>query len=217
LALLVVVALWVAVSLPLALLIGRGLRALGGRALADEVELYLRRMATPRTRRWTIGNVATVLVLAFVLAAAAGQRLPTPPRVLDPEGVASFLYGSPGRTPTPPSAAARLRQPSTTATATTEATTAVTTDAAAGTTTSSTTVDGVAGKKTTRALATPTTVPVDRSEPGEEQIDTTTSTSSTTSTSTSTSTSTTVVTDPTTTTTTTTTEPEPPEEPTGGN
>jgi hypothetical protein len=213
-ALLKFVALWVAVSLLLALALGRALRELGGRALADEVEAYLRRIARPRVRARrssALTSIITVGMLTLAAGAAAGRHLPPP----------SIVFGDGAN----PSSSTRT----TTAPADEQRSSAAASEAAQDGTTTTTTVETLGSND-----ATSTTVPESDRPAGatKERSETATpngraeredhtaddEVAATTTTSTSTTTTSTTLGTPSGTTTTTTTEPPPPtEDPGPGN
>ena len=211
-ALLKFVALWVAVSLLLALALGRALREMGGRALADEVEAYLRRMARPRTsarRSGAVTSIITVGVLTLAAGAAAGRHLPPPSFVFGD----AASHGSPTRTTEAPIGATSGATPAKTSGASTPTTTTGDDAAALDVAEPTTTVPGDEHPKAkTKARDEDGSPVVEDADPGastEEATDVTTTTS--------TSTTSTTLGTPSGTTTSTTEPPPPPEDPAAGN
>lgn len=208
-ALLVIIGLWVAVSLPLALVVGRAFREAGGRAFADEVELYLRRITrTPRRRSTVLGNATTAAMLAVaLLLAAAGSRLPMPSVAGAPGDAVAFLRGSsdhgPSRQHAPTAnagAGARARPPAPRA----PALHGPLVDPLPTPSAATVPADGGNSAQLAPTLSAPSV-----GEGGDTAAGPNESASATTTTSSTTTTTTTVVTDPGTTTTTTTIDPGP--------
>jgi hypothetical protein len=213
-ALLKFVALWVAVSLLLALALGRALRDLGGRALADEVEAYLRRMARPRAtarRSGAVTSIITAGVLTLAAGAAAGRHLPPPSFVFgdtsDSESTTRTTVAPAGDGSSSSTGSWVFGAPSTTTSL------AFLDDQGASTPTTQAEAEaeaGQPGRKVTerKEHATPNGQPERTDEAVEESTEvTTTTTIPTTTTTEGTPSGTTTTTEP----------PPPPEEPTGGN